>query len=42
MERIANQDPVNQALQYAGKPTVVTPEIIALDKDWVSVIRMPC
>ena len=36
METITNQDSVNQALQYAGKPTVVTPEIIALDKDRVT------
>ena len=36
METTVNQDPVNQALQYAGKPTEVTPELIALDKDRVT------
>lgn len=36
METTVNQDPVNLALQYAGKPTVVTPELIALDKDRVT------
>ena len=36
METTVNQDPVNEALQHAGESTVVTPELIALDKDRVT------
>ena len=36
MEKEVKQDPVNEALQHAGEPTVVTPELIELDKKRVT------
>ena len=36
MKKTENQDPVNEALQHAGEPTVVTPELLALDQERVT------
>ena len=36
MKKEVKQDPVNEALQHAGEPTVVTPELIELDKERVT------
>ena len=36
MKKKEIQDPVNEALQHAGEPTVVTPELLALDQERVT------
>ena len=36
MDKINNQDPVSEALQHAGEPTEVTPELMDLDKNRVT------
>ena len=36
MKQIETYDLVNEALQHAGEPTVVTPELIELDKDRIT------
>jgi hypothetical protein len=36
MKKEEIQDPVNEALQHAGEPTVVTPELLALDQERVT------
>ncbi len=36
MKKTEIQDPVNEALQHAGEPTVVTPELLALDQERVT------
>ena len=36
MKKEEKKDPVNEALQHAGEPTVVTPELLALDQERVT------